>query len=277
MGRNLLGWKRPESHHRVLRAERGFGLATPQSKGFTVPTTADCLVFMPPVYDQGDVGDCTANAGIAMHRAVRKKYGLPDIDFSRLYLYARTRKNIMGGDLGDDSGATLTDMIQALEQFGACSEEKWSSADPGSRFMLDPGADADDEAKKHEAIPTRTYALTDTDWTLACLGLQHPVPLGFDVPEHFETDTAKTGQLRKPEPGEKFIGGHAVCAYFADVAHDNGDGTVGAYGCRNSWSPGFGLRDVEIMGSKRPGDFWLPFYYQRSFLATDFWAEHQQT
>lgn len=274
------GWQHPKARHRMLAASRTlggpFGL-TPQDKGFDVPTVADCFDYMPPVYDQGEVGDCTANAGIAMHRAVRKRYGMPDIDFSRLYLYARTRKEVMGLDLDEDSGATITDMVMALERYGACSEGTWSSADPGERFNLDPTPEADAEAKKHEALPTRTYALSTVEWAQASIGLGFPVVLGFDVPEHFETDTAETGQLRVPEPGERFVGGHAVTAYGVDAKHDNGDGTIGALVIRNSWGGGFGLRNVVWNGRKRPGDFLMPLYYPRSLLALDLWAEHQQT
>ncbi len=63
--------------------------------------------FMPPVYDQGDLGSCTANAVAGAYEYVQKKSGLPDYTPSRLFIYYGER--VLEHSVSEDSGAELRD------------------------------------------------------------------------------------------------------------------------------------------------------------------------
>lgn len=272
--RHIHGWRAPMPHHRLFAAANHFAAGagvTPESKGFVVPTVADCHEFMGPVYNQGEVGDCGPHAWTSQRRALRKRLGLPDEDGSRHDLYDATRL-AMGVPLTEDSGVDNTTMVATSINRGYCLEGTFPTS--ATDYQTPSPAAAEAEAPKHKSV--RVYSLSTLAWIQACLGLKIPLIIGFSVPEHFETDTVNTGQLRMPEPGEQFVGGHDVCPYFLDMQHDNNDGTIGAIGCRNSWDYDFGLKDVVVMGAKRPGDFWMPVEYVRQQLADDPWTEHEE-
>ena len=73
---------------------------------------------MPPIFDQGELGSCTANAICAL-------VGYLDPGFlgSRLFLYYNERK--IENDIQYDSGAYASDGINSLLTYGICSEQKW--------------------------------------------------------------------------------------------------------------------------------------------------------
>lgn len=261
----VLGWKRPGHGQVGYMANRhfadGFGVS-PQAKGFKIDLSSNNESIMGPVLDQGSVGDCVENGIEECAAACLVKYGRPRIFFSRLYLYARVRKNIMGEGLTEDSGSSITDGVVALERYGICPEEDWPSVPPETRFSLDPGPDADAAAAPHKAL--RAYFLSDLDWIRACLTYGFPVVFGFSVPQSFYS-VGPGGQLNYPKPGEPFVGGHCVVAFGHDDTRINDVNDVGAFRCRNSWGSGWG----------DSGDFWMPYSYQKSGIATEFWTIHQ--
>jgi len=62
------------------------------------------------------------------------------------------------------------------------------------------------------------------------------VVVGFTVYESFEDDSvAKSGVVNMPLPGEKVLGGHAVCV----VGYDD---KTQRFRLRNSWGPGWGQK-----------------------------------
>ena len=75
----------------------------------------------PPVYDQGNLGSCTANALCAVHEFETIDENI-DIGFkpSRLFLYYNERK--IENTIGEDSGALLSDGIKSMKKYGVCSE-----------------------------------------------------------------------------------------------------------------------------------------------------------
>src|SRR6185312_5517493 len=73
-----------------------------------LPPYVDLRQSMPAVYDQGELGSCTANAISAAleYQAIRE--GLPDKGVpSRLFIYYNER--VMEGDPGTDAGAQIRD------------------------------------------------------------------------------------------------------------------------------------------------------------------------
>ena len=83
-----------------------------------LPASVDLRPNCPPVYDQGQLGSCTANALIGAF-----EYDVPSFMGSRLFLYYNERK--LEGDIPDDNGAQLSDGVKCLEKYGLCPESEW--------------------------------------------------------------------------------------------------------------------------------------------------------
>ena len=73
---------------------------------------------MPPVYDQGQLGSCTANALVGAF-----EYDAPAFMGSRLFLYYNERR--LEQTIPDDNGARLSDGIACLEKYGLCPESEY--------------------------------------------------------------------------------------------------------------------------------------------------------
>jgi len=82
--------------------------------------TSGCL---PPVYDQQDLGSCTANAIAAAVDFERKKQGEPFLTPSRLFIYYNER--VLEDDPSEDGGAELRDGIKTVVGQGVCPESEW--------------------------------------------------------------------------------------------------------------------------------------------------------
>lgn len=107
-----LGWVRdlPDPRDHVYSAPLATLQALPQSVDLQ-PTF--------PIYDQGRIGSCTANALAGAVQYDRLKNGQsPDFVPSRLFIYYNER--VIEGDPGNDGGAQLRDGIKSLQQQGAC-------------------------------------------------------------------------------------------------------------------------------------------------------------
>ena len=77
-----------------------------------------CAPHCPPVYDQGQLGSCTANAIAGAVQFVRMKAGeKPAFNPSRLFIYFNERK--MEHTVGSDSGAQIRDGIKSVNKLGA--------------------------------------------------------------------------------------------------------------------------------------------------------------
>ena len=112
-----LGWMRdlPDPRDHVYSAP----LAMLQA----LPTTVDLTPTF-PIYNQGRIGSCTANALAGALQFDRTKSGQsPDFIPSRLFIYYNER--VIEGDPSNDGGAQLRDGIKSLQQKGVCPENEW--------------------------------------------------------------------------------------------------------------------------------------------------------
>ena len=89
-----------------------------------LPPSADLRSGCPPVYDQGRIGSCTANAIGAAFEFTLKKLNLGDFMPSRLFIYYNERS--MEHSVPIDNGAQIRDGIKSVGKQGACPEREWS-------------------------------------------------------------------------------------------------------------------------------------------------------
>ena len=92
----------------------------------TVPVSVDLRPQMPPVYNQGSLGSCTANAISAAVQFCDIKEKLPNCNImpSRLFLYYNERA--IEGTIHQDSGAQIRDGIKSVNTQGLCGAQFWS-------------------------------------------------------------------------------------------------------------------------------------------------------
>jgi C1A family cysteine protease len=231
---------------------RDFMYSAPEAVLSTLPKSVDLRPQCPPVYDQGQLGSCTANAIGATYEFMQLKEGLEDFIPSRLFIYWNERK--IEGTVDEDSGAMIRDGIKSTHRIGVCTEDTWPY--DIARFTERPPTDAFTEAKGHQVTVYRRV-LQVLHQMQGCLAAGTPFVFGFSVYESFESaEVAKTGIVPMPPRSEKLLGGHAVLAVGYDDATQR-------FLVRNSWGTNWGME----------GYCTMPYtYLTNPSLASDFWA-----
>lgn len=231
---------------------RDFMYAAPTEVVTQLPPKVDLRSQCPGVYDQGQLGSCTANAiGAALEFDQMKQKEAPFTP-SRLFIYYSER--VIEGTVDSDSGAQIRDGVKSVNQQGAPPETDWPY--DITKFRDKPSQQAYDDAAKHEAILYQR--LTQTLPQLkGCLADGFPFIFGFVVYESFESQqVAQTGEVPMPAAGEQQLGGHAVLA----VGYDDDQQR---FIVRNSWGPTWGMS----------GYFTMPYpYLLQGTLSSDLWT-----
>ncbi len=235
-----------------LPDQRDHLYAAPVRQLSSLPSSVDLTAQCPGVYDQGQLGSCTANAIGAAIEFDRLKQALPDFVPSRLFIYWNERS--MEGTVGSDSGAQIRDGIKSVAKDGVCPETDWPY--DITRFTEKPSDLAYEDAQLDRAVSYQRL-VQNLNQMRGCLASGYPFVFGFTVYESFETDqVATSGHAPLPAPNEQTIGGHAVVAVGYDDANQ-------WFIVRNSWGSGWGMK----------GYFTLPYtYLTQSSLAADFWT-----
>ena len=159
----------------------------------------------------------------------------------------------MEGTTNEDAGAMIRDGVKTLVNLGVCTEKKWPYRI--ARFTNKPSTVCYKEAADHQV--TSYHRIIGLQQMRQCLAEGYPFVFGFSVYDAFESkQVASTGTLNLPQPGEKQMGGHAVCA----VGYDDKAKRVLV---RNSWGGKWGSK----------GYFTMPYdYISDDNLADDFWT-----
>lgn len=233
--------------------QRDHLFAAPREVLGALPPSVDLTAGCPPVYDQGQLGSCTANAiGAALEFDADKQgiagYSTP----SRLFIYYNER--VKEHTVASDAGAQIRDGVKSVATQGACSEAEWPYNI--AQFAAKPSEQCYIDAKLHRAIAYQRVARTIAQMQ-GCLAAGYPFVFGFTVYESFEgQEVAQTGVVPVPGQNEQVLGGHAVLAVGYDDASQR-------FRVRNSWGPGWG----------QAGYFTMPYQYLLSTgLASDFWT-----
>jgi C1A family cysteine protease len=183
--------------------QRDYLYAAPPAFLRALPPRVDLRKQCPPVYDQGELGSCTANAIGGAIEFDQMKEKLPQIFIpSRLFIYYNER--VIEGTVNIDSGAMLRDGIKTVAKQGDCPEPMWPYLI--ARFKTKPSVACYAEAAKHTAV-TYQRLVQSLSQMQGWLASGNPFVFGFTVYESFETSTvARTGHVPMPESGEHVLG-----------------------------------------------------------------------
>ena len=220
-----------------------------------MPKSADLRPQFSTIYNQGDLGSCTANAIAAVLDFIHvQDHGLPFVFPSRLFIYYFER--LMEGSVDQDAGACIRDGIQVVVKEGACPETVWPY--DTSKFTVKPGDDAVTAALKYQALEYVRIPFNSLLGIKQTLVDGHPLVCGIQVYDSFESDdVAKTGMVPMPNVfTEQLCGGHAVSIVGFDDA-------AGHFIMRNSWGEDWGDN----------GYFYLPYaFIANPSLTSDIWT-----
>lgn len=220
--------------------------------GRPLPERTSLRSASPPIYDQGELGSCTAEASTAVFEIADLGDGVDDLGMaSSLAVYYLMR--LAMGTEDEDSGGSIAGAFKAILAWGLPPEALWPYV--VANFRLAPPKAVLEAAKKRR--PTAKMAVRvahDLGQMKAMLAAGHAVAGGFPVSASFMSDrVARTGVMPMPKRGEKELGGHAV----AFIGYDD---AKGALEVRNSWSVAWGDK----------GHFWMPYAFYRQ--CSDFHA-----
>ena len=240
------GWQRD------LPDQRDYCYAVPSLALGPLPVKVDLRPQCPPVYDQGQLGSCTANAIGAAIQFDRLKQKLSDFVPSRLFIYYNER--VLEHSVASDSGAQIRDGIKSVAKQGDCPESEWPYEI--AKFKTKPPTSCYTDALQYKVLSYQrvTQSLGQLK---GCLASGWPFVFGFTVYDSFESPAvAKSGHAPLPRSGESAVGGHAVVGVGYDDAKQ-------WFIVRNSWGAAWGLK----------GYFTLPYaYVTEANLASDFWT-----
>ena len=214
-----------------------------------LPSSVDLRNICSAIDDQGNLGSCTANAGVGLLEALDKKPDGKYTDLSRLFLYYNTR--VLEGTVRYDSGCTVRNTLKAMFKYGVCPESRWPYKI--EKYRTKPNATSYKDGLRR--VIKGYYSMRTLGEIKASLAEGMPVMFGFTVYENFESEeVVRTGQLGMPSPKDAVLGGHCVLA----VGYDDASQKLIV---RNSWG---------MWGDA--GCFYMPYEYVTQKIASDFWT-----
>ena len=238
---------------RDIPDQRDHLYAAPVAALVALPPSIDLRNQCPTVYDQGQLGSCTANGiGGAIQFDRMKQKLTPDFVPSRLFIYYNER--VIEHTVNSDSGAMIRDGIKSVSKQGVCPETDWPY--DITQFAKKPPTNCYKEALQYKAVQYQRL-LQNVNQLKGCLASGYPFVFGFTVYDSFESQTvAQTGIVPMPGSAEQVLGGHCVVAVGYDDSQQR-------FVIRNSWGTGWGMQ----------GYCTMPYaYLTDANLSSDFWT-----
>ena len=228
------------------------------------------------IEDQGNIGSCTANAGVGLYEYMENKANKKHIDGSRLFLYKATRL-LMGEEGRGDTGAYIRTTLGAIRLFGIPNEEFWPYSDDSTKFdiMPDPwiwSFAQNFQSIKYFRLDFSPNGMENIQRMKEYITKGFALAFGFTVFNSHTDARNNGGVIPYPSKGESVIGGHAVLI----VGYDDNKTSInprdrstkkGCFLIRNSWGESWG----------EGGYGWLPYEYFKigpngDALAEDVWT-----
>lgn len=255
-GLGLIGQSPPDYRDRMYGAPRLHLEAPPDHADLRLAANATGMPCTPKIFDQGQLGSCTANAANAVVQFVERKDGDPDWDrLSRLYTYYWSRVKI--GTPLEDSGALIRDAYAVLAERGAPRETFWPY--DLRKWAQEPSVPNDEyRAGQHRLVEYLSVEDGNEQAMVACLSEGYPFTYGFAVYDSFwnvGSNGAWDGRVGTID------GYHAVDAWGYDFRPGAFGFDDGGWIVRNSWDLDFGDR----------GYFYVPRHYM-ALEAFDCWT-----
>ncbi|CAB4965321.1 MAG: peptidase [Actinobacteria bacterium] len=249
-----------------LPDQRDFEYSAPLRRLGPLPSKVDLRKECPPVYQQGSIQSCTANAIAAAIEFSLLKNRMKVFTPSRLFIYFNERS--IQGNLRTDTGAALRDGIKSVHHQGVCPEAMWPYDPvkpevatnvwaPRAKPAVKPSPECYREALKHQLVSYERLRRSLPQFK-GCLASGFPFVFGFTMYDAFEGGAvAKSGVLHMPDlENEAYVGGHAVLA----VGYDD---HTSSFIVRNSFGSRWG----------KGGYFTMPYrYLLEENLSDDFWT-----
>ncbi|MGZ4036009.1 MAG: C1 family peptidase [Bacteroidia bacterium] len=242
------GWKPDLPDH------RDHLYAAPAHITTKLPSSVDLRKLCPPVYDQGQLGSCTANSIAGAIQFEQMKQKKKSFTPSRLFIYYNERS--IEHTINEDNGAQIRDGIKSVNKLGVCAETLWPYDDGKKQFMVKPTPKCYQSALDNQVVSYQRLVQSLVQMK-GCLASGYPFVFGFTVYDNIYSDVVtKTGKLDLPGPKDAMEGGHAVmCVGYDDKEQ--------RFIIRNSWGADWAMK----------GYFTMPYsYVTDSNYSDDFWT-----
>lgn len=252
INRRIFGWKPDlpdfrDKAYKKLTLEKVAPVALPPSVDLRKTG------WMPPVYEQHELGSCTANAIGSAIQYDRARAGLKVWRPSRLFIYYNERE--IEGDTQNDTGAMLRDGIKTVARDGYCSETAWPYKE--AKFAVQPSRACYNQATKYKALSYFRLDNTNLNELKTCLVASFPFVMGITIYDSFYRADDNRGLVPMPDYNEPALGGHAIkCVGYNDDAK--------VFIIKNSWGTD---------GAGDNGYYYMPYdYVTNPDLTDDFWT-----
>ncbi|UJR09187.1 hypothetical protein I4U23_013435 [Adineta vaga] len=202
-------------HHRIYRTDQ-------------LPPKVDLRPDMTPIENQLDLGSSVANCLAGAYEYLTKKATGSDIHVSRLFIDYNARILGCSSRLITDSGCSVINGIEALEEFGVCLESLWPY--DITCVNIRPDDEAYEQAKNHK-INEVSQLHIDLNEMKSCLAQGFPFAFALKLNDSFMS-ASKNGIISMlntpPKRDQLSIGSHALLAVgYSDRSN--------AFIVRNSW------------------------------------------
>ena len=217
------------------------------------------------VFEQGELGSCTANVVCAAYELLVQKQASElnhthyYFEASRLFVYYNARS--VTSTTGTDTGATMRNALRSIHRWGVCTEALWPYK--AEEYAQKPPLACYIDAEGNKL--TNFDRLTQDQHQLrACLKEGFPFAFGFEVYDSFELEMEEDGKMPLPSDEEILDGASEIHAVLCVGYNDN----TQCFTVLNSWGSDFG----------DGGYFYMPYHYildaERAF---DFWKISEVT
>lgn len=213
-----------------------------------IPKKIDYTSKMTPVRNQGNEGTCVGFATtVGMKEYQEKQDYRKTIELSPRFVYNECKK--LDG-LPDQEGTQIRLAMKVLKNLGVCRESLWRYEPHDPDGPDAPVRKLVADAKKNRVL---SYArILDLDELRLSIATKGPCVIGIICFNGIMK--TRTGKVPMPRPGERKLGGHAICP----VGYNDASKLIKF---KNSWS--------EEWGDKGYG--YLPYKYIEKYML-DAWS-----